>query len=106
MNKNQFKSVLAELKRELKTALKDKMSGLILFGSYARGEQLQDSDIDCLLILKSPLSKDEEKKVSRISAKISLKYDTVIVCLDYLESEFAAKSTPLLLNVRKEGIRV
>jgi uncharacterized protein len=106
MNQAILPSVLKELKAELQSALMDKFADLKLFGSHARGDSSPDSDVDCILLLKAKMTGDEEDRVNEIAARLSLKYDTVIVCLDYLEEDFARKSSVLIQNVKKEGISV
>jgi len=106
MGKEELKNLIAELKQALNSALKDKFSELILFGSYARGDYKPESDIDFILLLKEPLTKAEREALSEISSELSLKYDAVLVCFKYLESEFKDRSSPMLRNVKREGIRV
>lgn len=96
----------AELKGRLGAALGKKLAGLILFGSYARGDYSRGSDLDFLLLLASPATQEEKQKISRICSSLSLSYDTVIVCIDYLQKEFDKRSSPLVLNVKKEGVRI
>ena len=96
----------AELKSRLGAALGKKLAGLILFGSYARGDYQKGSDLDFLLLLAAPATHNEKQKISQICSSLSLNYDTVIVCIDYLQKEFEKRSSPLVLNVKKEGIRI
>ena len=106
MNQNRFRDLSEELKKELQKALGGTMKELILFGSYARGDQAPDSDLDFMLLLNQKLSRKEEEDVNEISSRISLKYDTVIVCLDYLAEDFEKKATSLIQNVKREGRRI
>ena len=106
MGKPKLKKLSAELKQALKAALKDKFRQLILFGSYARGDYRPESDIDFMLLLKEPLTKAERETLSEISSDLSLKYDAVLVCFKFLESEFQQWETQMFKNVRREGIRV
>ncbi|OGP61218.1 MAG: hypothetical protein A2V67_09900 [Deltaproteobacteria bacterium RBG_13_61_14] len=106
MNQNLLQTILKQLKAELQATLKGKFVDLKLFGSYARGDDSPDSDVDCLLLLNSPLASDEESQVNEIAARLSLQYDTVLVCIDYLAEDFAKRSSTLIQNVKKEGISV
>ena len=96
----------AELKSRLEAALGKKLAGLILFGSYARGDYSRGSDLDFLLLLSARATREEKNEISQICSSLSLSYDTVIVCIDYLQKEFEKRSSPLVLNVKKEGIRI
>ncbi len=106
MDKNLLKNLTSELKAQLKQALKGKMVNLILFGSFARGDYAEGSDVDFVLLLNEKLSKQEEEKLSEISAQLSLKYDTVVMCLEYLKEDFEKSSSPFIQNVKREGIRI
>ncbi|MEB3188867.1 MAG: nucleotidyltransferase domain-containing protein [Snowella sp.] len=45
-----LKTILARLKRELKSHYGDRLKQLIMFGSQARGDAHPDSDIDVLVV--------------------------------------------------------
>lgn len=42
--------LLEELKAEMKEKLGDKLAGLLLFGSYSRGDYSASSDVDLLIL--------------------------------------------------------
>ena len=46
------------------------------------------------------------KQTSYLTAELSLRYDTVISCVFVSNDEYLQRRTPLLMNIRKEGIRV
>lgn len=80
---------------------------MILFGSQARGEAEDASDIDVLVVLIGRVNPaDEVSKSSEIVADISLRNDVVISCVFIDEESFLHRNGPLLRNVRREGIRV
>jgi predicted nucleotidyltransferase len=106
MRPDQLQLLLAELKQQLQEALGSNMVELILFGSYARGDSEPDPDIDFILLLREKPSRAEEMEISQISSRLSLKYDTVIVCFDYLAEDFQNKTSLLIRNVKREGIRL
>lgn len=80
---------------------------VILYGSCARGDYVQDSDIDIALL--TSCDRMEVKKYSEdiavISTKLALKYFTVVnfVCLPY--DEFIKKKSWYLYfqNIETEG---
>jgi predicted nucleotidyltransferase len=78
---------------------------MILFGSQARGEAAKDSDIDVLVVLKGNVNPGEEiKRTSLMVAELSLEYNQVISRLFVDESRFNSYNSPLLQNIRREGI--
>lgn len=59
-----------------------------------------------MLVVKEKLTKEEEDKISQMSADMSLEYDVVITCFDYPYDAFQSWETPFLMNVRKEGVKI
>ena len=70
---SQFKSILQKLYGE-------RLAKVILFGSYARGEEKETSDIDFLVVLKDKKIStfSEIEKMNSLSYDIMLKYGKVI----------------------------
>ena len=101
------KPILEELRLELQQIYKGKFKHLILYGSYARGEANEDSDIDVVAVIESIESPVKELgKLSNLISRISLKYDTLISLYPISMDDFERRASPLLLNVKKEGISV
>ncbi|MCY2928241.1 MAG: nucleotidyltransferase domain-containing protein [Planctomycetota bacterium] len=48
-------TILARIKSILQDAFKERLAGVILYGSEARGEAGPDSDIDLLVLLNGPV---------------------------------------------------
>jgi predicted nucleotidyltransferase len=100
-------SILKEVREELQKIYLDRLKEIILFGSYARGDAAEDSDIDIVMLLEDV--KDfyaEREKYFPVTSRISLKYDTVVSVVPFDSRDFQQKRTPLILNVSKEGIPV
>jgi len=80
---------------------------IILFGSKARGDNDEFSDVDVMVIIESEESKDDRNKLSELAFEVNYKYDTNIYAglaysskwqnIDYL-------SLPLPSNITKEGV--
>lgn len=83
---------------------------MILYGSYARGEQTEESDIDVFALVD--LSKNELAKyhriVSEVSSDLDLEYDVLppIKLQDAEAFQRYTKILPLFRNVVKDGIRI
>ena len=100
-------SILKEFREEMQKIYLDRLKEIILFGSYARGDAVEDSDIDIVMLLEDV--KDiyaEREKYFPVTSRISLKYDTVVSVVPLDSRDFQQKRTPLILNVSKEGIPV
>jgi len=105
LEKTNLKTILSILRQKLLQIYGENLSQTILFGSQARGEATNNSDIDVLIILKGKVNVGEEiKKTSYIISELSLEYDQVISRLFMDEDSFYNYNSPLLRNIRKEGI--
>lgn len=99
--------ILQEFKERLKEVYKDNLKGVILFGSAARDELTEESDIDVLVVLGNIASYEEEfSKVFSIQREVERKYeDEVIICsILTTQEDYDTRLDPLYLNVRKEGV--
>jgi predicted nucleotidyltransferase len=96
--------ILRDLKGDLKAALGSKLSEMILFGSYSRGDFSPESDIDLLILTADVLEKAETQMVDDLIASYSLKYDVVISGLVYPADAYHQFDTPFLQNVKSEGV--
>jgi predicted nucleotidyltransferase len=75
LSTEQVRSLLRDLKADLKTALGDKLEELVLFGSYSRGDYSKYSDIDLIILVKDELTRSENSTVDRPVSRYSLRYD-------------------------------
>ena len=83
----------------------DNLESIILYGSQARDDAKEYSDIDILIVLKKAFNYREEiEKTSHFIADLSLENDTVISRAFISTQRFYEENNPFVLNVRKEGI--
>jgi len=102
-----LKKILTELREQFETLYDERMVRMVVYGSQARDQATSDSDIDVLVALKSPVAPCEEiARTENIVSEISLHYDVVIACVFVSEEEFEQERSPLLLNIRREGVVV
>ena len=100
-------AILSELSRRLEALYGDRLVRLVLFGSQARGDAEPGSDIDVLVVLRGPVSPcDEIERTLDDIAGLSLENDAVLSCVFVSDEEFRREQSPLLLNVRREGVLV
>ena len=84
-----------------------RLKGLILFGSAARQEMTDTSDIDLLALLPSTLDHAQE-----LSTLVDLIYPLELEATHWIsikpaaQDEFEAGSTQLYRNIQKEGIHL
>jgi predicted nucleotidyltransferase len=100
---------IAELLKTLKTGLVciygERLKGLYLYGSYARGEQHPDSDVDVMIVLDTYESCGREvDRTGELVSNLSLDYGISISRVIMTEKQWKASNTPLLRNIRMDGI--
>ena len=99
------KQAFLEYKERLTDILGDKISEVYLYGSHARGDADEDSDIDVVLVIRGAIDySDLIHQTSEITSQISLKYDVVLSRSFVSEEDFSTRQTPFLINVRKDKV--
>ncbi len=107
MNTLQLNQLLRELKLELQKLYGDQLVALILYGSYARGQAHEDSDIDVAMILKSYERPYQEiTRTGEIASRFSLDYDRLIALIPFREKDWRETQSPFFANLRKDGIEI
>jgi len=97
--------LLKEIRRRLEAVHGERLRGVILYGSEARGDARPDSDIDVLVVLADPveLSADLARNLSALYP-LSLELGRRISPLPASESQYDTYDCPLYRNVHREGV--
>ena len=94
--------------RERKVNSENQLSSVILYGSYAREDYDEESDIDVMVLVDLPASKIKEyhRSFSDFSLELDLQYDVVLSLLlqDKVTFERWKGSSPFFKNVLNEGV--
>ena len=106
IEKAQLKELLTELRLGLEIIYGRRLKGLYLFGSYARGEQQNDSDVDILVVLDQiEHYAGEVDRSGQLASDISLKYGVSVSRVFVAENDWRQKRDSFFLdNVREEAI--
>lgn len=100
-----LKTILAELRSRLEALYGDRLAKLILYGSQARGDAETDSDIDVLVVLRGTVNPGQEiERTGDIVSNVSLLNRVVVSCVFVSVERYRCEWTPLLANVRREGV--
>ena len=107
MSKPDLQAILLRLRRELTRDLGDQLVSVILYGSQARGQARSDSDIDVLVVVRDDSDDGElTRRTSATVSALSLECDVVISRAFVSSERFERERSPLLLNVRREGVPI
>jgi uncharacterized protein len=99
--------LLKQVKLRLQEAFGNRLRGVILYGSEARGTAEPDSDIDFLVLLEGPMEYWEEvHRIIRILYPLVLEYGRPIHAKPADIQEYQAQEWPLYQSVQEEGISV
>jgi predicted nucleotidyltransferase len=102
-----IKPILEDVKKALKKIYGKQLKSIILFGSYARADSTEGSDIDIIVLLdgiEDPVT--EKEKFFDAIWQLDLKYDTVISVLPFDENQYKTRRLPVILNAKREGISI
>jgi hypothetical protein len=98
-------STLAELEQGLKGLYGDRFRGLLLYGSYARGEASEGSDVDLLLLLDGPVNLSRELiRIEPIKWPLGLAADALLAVVPVSYQKFQEAETSFLHTVRQEAV--
>mgnify|MGYP001038620686 CR=1 FL=1 len=105
-----FQEAIRDISRQVCAHFKDDLKGIVLYGSYARGDFDIDSDLNVAVLLDC--SKEElgskVKRRSEIVSDIGLKYN-IFIDLNFIpndEYERWLPVLPLYQNIEREGFRL
>lgn len=99
---------IQDFTRRVKEIYRDKIKKIILFGSYARGDYDESSDIDMLLIMD--VDEGELKKydvlIDEVTCDLNLKYGELFSPVFTTMQRFNQwkEVLPLYINIAKEGV--
>ena len=100
-----IRKLLKELKEGLVHIYGERLQGLYLYGSYARGDYRQGSDVDVMIVLSDYSSYwDQIERTSELMQKVCLDYDLLVSRIFMTDEKWKQADTPLLRNIRHDGL--
>ncbi len=108
MDREALSIILAELAYQIHSLLGDRLDKVVLYGSYARGDNSKESDVDILVMTE--LSPEENRKyrreLNRIFSRVGLKHDILLsmFLVDRRSYENKVTIMPFYQNIEKDGV--
>lgn len=103
-------SCLKQYISELQKIYNDNLDKVILYGSYARGDYTEDSDVDIMILLRiSDLEiKNYRELLSELTYDFNTNYDIEIKPIAKNKDEFIkwVNAYPFYANVQREGVEL
>jgi predicted nucleotidyltransferase len=98
-------AALDELKQALAELYGGRLQGVYLYGSYARGDFTDGSDVDLLIAIDGEVQPgDELDRISPAVSDICLRHDLLIATYPVPAHWLAERQSPFFANVRREAI--
>ena len=106
----QISDIIQDFAERVRELLGNSLDSVIVYGSYARGDYSELSDIDVMLLVS--LTKDQIKAVSNRISDLSFDYmlkygvdiSPVITNIDHFN--YWVDNLPYYRNIRDEGVRL
>jgi uncharacterized protein len=99
------RTALRELEAGLASIYAERLRGVYLYGSYARGEADAESDVDVLIVLdRVDRYAAEVDRTSALISELSLKYDRSISRVFVSWDDWSGRETPFLGNARRDAV--
>ena len=97
--------VFEEFADRMTDEFEESIERIILYGSVARGEAREDSDVDVLLVTSTEQDREiVSDRASAVAFDVMLAYDVVVSPMCVTTDEFEQQEdSPHLTNVRREG---
>lgn len=108
--RNQLFDITSQIAQEAKNVFDNKLDSVLLYGSYARGEETSESDIDIMVLANVPREELSryKKPFTALTSELGLIHDTVITVTLKDTDTFNRyiDAVPFYSNVKREGIKI
>lgn len=108
--KNQLSDITQRIASLSESLFGDKFDSALLYGSYARGEETNESDVDIMVLAN--VSREElstyKKAYATLTSELGLEHD-IVITVTLKDTETFNKyldAVPFYANVKKEGVKI
>jgi len=99
------RSAVEAFKQKAQELYGDRLDQVLLFGSQARGEATEASDVDLMVVLGGPVDRFAEiDRMGEITWEIDMEHDVLLSVVPVAKRDFEHGNSALLRNVRREGV--
>ncbi len=107
LTKDEVLRIVRELHHRLDAIYGDRLKGVYLYGSYARGDARDDSDVDVAVVLSGAVRRGEElNRTKAFIPDLGLKENCFITPLFLSEKQFKERNLDVVQFIAEEGIPV
>ncbi len=107
---NELNTILKKMTEIYYSVYGEDVVRIILYGSYARGDYQNDSDIDIVAIVRGDRVdlQNRLKKIWDISSDLELEYGTIVspTVIPFSEFEQYKDDLPYYKNIQNEGVNI
>lgn len=97
--------LLRALRERLEALYNERLHRLVLYGSHARGEATDASDVDVMVVLHGDVDAWEEiKRMSDVAYHLQSESEELISIYPVSTEDYRHSSMPALVNARREGV--
>lgn len=108
--KNELNIILKELAKAYTDVYGEDIVTILLYGSYARGDNNSESDVDVVAIVKGNREELQSKlkEIWNVSCDLELEYETILspTVIPYDEYMKYKDDLPYYRNIEKEGVKI
>ena len=109
-SKQELNNILRKMTKAYQNTYGDALIEVLMYGSYARGDFDQDSDIDLVAIVRGERQQlqNKLKSVWDVSSELELEYETIVspTVIPYDEYEQYREDVPYYRNIAREGVMI
>ena len=102
--------LLSDLEKRLKSIYDNKLKKILLYGSYARGDNVEGSDVDIMVLVdmeEGEIKKQQDKVLDTV-VDLTTQYGVVLSIIENNYSHFYnwADTLPFFSNIEREGVNI
>lgn len=100
--------LIRRINSELQKKFKEKLAKIVLFGSYARGDYDNESDIDIFVLIEDDEPEKYSDEIVDLEVDLTIKFGVLpsIILRDINYFHENKEIIPFYRNVEKEGVEI